>query len=53
MKKQITTWLFLLLLGSGYNIQEAQSQTVNQYPYEMTKEGWTLGKDFKWMQYSK
>lgn len=52
MKKQITTWLFLLLLGSGYNIQEAQSQTVNQYPYEMTKEGWTLGKDFKWMQYS-
>ena len=28
MKEQITTWLFLLLLGSGYNIESVQGQNI-------------------------
>ena len=46
MKEQITTWLFLLLLGSGYNIESVQGQNViNEFPYELSPESyskWTL-----------
>lgn len=52
MKEQITTWLFLLLLGSGYNIESARSQTViNKFPYELTPDSysqWTLGEGYNW-----
>lgn len=38
MKKQITTWLFLLLLGSGCNIEPVRSQTViNEFPFQSTE----------------
>ncbi|WP_455587514.1 T9SS type A sorting domain-containing protein [Bacteroides sp.] len=43
MKEQITTWLFLLLLGSGYNIEPAQSQNViNEFPAKRTESESTL-----------
>ena len=42
MKEQITTWLFLLLLGSGYNIESVQGQNViNEFPYELSPESYS------------
>lgn len=53
MKKQITTWLFLLLLGSGYNIESVQGQNViNEFPYELSPESyskWTLEEGYDWI----
>ena len=53
MKEQITTWLFLLLLGSGYNIESVQGQNViNEFPYELTPESyskWTLEEGYDWI----
>ena len=53
MKEQITTWLFLLLLGSGYNIESVQGQNViNKFPYELSPESyskWTLEEGYDWI----
>lgn len=53
MKEQITTWLFLLLLGSGYNIESVQGQNViNEFPYELSPESyskWTLEEGYDWI----
>ena len=50
MKEQITTWLFLLLLGSGYNIESVQGQNIiNEFPYELSPESyskWTLEEGY-------
>lgn len=43
MKKQITTWLFLLLLGSGYNIESVRSQNV-------MNESATLSYTYQWKE---
>ena len=53
MKEQITTWLFLLLLGSGYNIESVQGQNIiNEFPYELSPESyskWTLEEGYDWI----
>lgn len=53
MKEQITTWLFLLLLGSSYNVETARSQNaIQSFPYELTSDTydqWTLGKGYQWL----
>lgn len=53
MKEQITTWLFLLLLGSSYNVETARSQNaIQSFPYELTSDTydqWTLGEGHQWL----
>lgn len=53
MKEQITTWLFLLLLGSSYNVESARSQNaIQSFPYELTSDTydqWTLGAGHQWL----
>ena len=43
MKEQITTWLFLLLLGSGYNIESVQGQNI-------INESATLSYTYQWKE---